>query len=98
MSRIIVVAGLLLAAALPAAGAEPVGVITELHVKSGRVDVKPAAGGGWQPSRPLQAVHTGDQLRAAGAARAVIVFMGSQGSTVVSQDNSPFEIGRASCR
>ena len=78
--------------ALPAAAlaAEPIGVVTELHLKSGRVEMRPAAGGDWQPVRPLLAIAPGDQLRAVGPARAVLVFVGSAGTRVVTQDNSPF--------
>ena len=41
---------------LPAAGAEPIGIITELHLKNGQVEVKPAAGGDWQAVKPLFAI------------------------------------------
>jgi hypothetical protein len=83
-------AAALLVAAAPARAADPIGVITELHVANGQVDVKPAAGGDWQPAKPLLSISEGDQVRAAGAARAVLVFMGNQRSTVVTPANSPF--------
>ena len=90
MRRMWLLAAALLLAAAPAHAAEPIGVITELHVANGQVDVKPAAGGDWQPARPLLSISEGDQVRAAGAARAVLVFMGNQRSTVVTPSNSPF--------
>ena len=90
MPRVSWLAAALFLAAAPAWAAEPIGVITELHVANGQVDVKPAAGGDWQSAKPLLSISEGDQLRAAGAARAVLVFMGSQRSTIVTSSNSPF--------
>jgi len=75
---------------LPAAGAEPIGIITELHLKNGQVEVKPAAGGDWQAVKPLFAISAGDQVRATGAGRAVLVFVSSQHNTVVTRENSPY--------
>jgi hypothetical protein len=90
MRGVCLLAAALLLAAAAARAAEPIGVITELHVANGQVDVKPAAGGDWQPAKPLLSINEGDQVRAAGAARAVLVFMGNQRSTVVTPANSPF--------
>ncbi|HET7341973.1 MAG TPA: hypothetical protein VFL90_10945 [Methylomirabilota bacterium] len=80
---------LLLATAGIAIAADPIGVITELQLGGGHVEVKPAAGGDWQPARPLLAVHAGDQLRASGDARAVVVFMASQRGTILTEASSP---------
>ena len=90
MRTMLSLAAALVLAAAPGHAAEPIGVITELHLANGQVDVKPAAGGDWQPARPLLSISEGDQVRAAGAARAVLVFMGMQRSTVVTPANSPF--------
>src|SRR5437867_2788853 len=62
---------------LPAAGAEPIGIITELHLKNGQVEVKPAAGGDWQAVKPLFAISAGDQVRATGAGRIHPGWVGS---------------------
>lgn len=84
------VAALLLLAAAPACAATPIGVVTELHLKNVQVEVKPAAGGEWEPAKPLLSISEGDQLRASGAGRAVLVFAASQRSAVVTSANSPF--------
>jgi hypothetical protein len=83
-------AAVVLLAAGRVTAAEPIGVITELQLGGGRVEVKPAAGGDWEPVRPLLAVHAGDQIRASDGARAVVVFMASQRGATVTRDNSPF--------
>lgn len=81
-------AALVLAAAIACAAA-PIGVITELHVKNGQVEVKPA-GGDWQRAKPLLSINDGDQLRASGSGRAVLVFAATQHSAVVTPANSPY--------
>ena len=82
-------AGLVLTAA-PVRAASPIGVVTELHVKNGQVEVKPSGADRWEPAKPLLAIAEGDQLRVSGAGRAVLVFAASQGSAVVTAANSPF--------
>ena len=66
-----------LAAAL-AWASDPVAVLTEMQARQGKVEVKPA-GADWQPqaAAPLRA---GDQVRAVGDARAVLVFTGGRGT------------------
>jgi hypothetical protein len=90
MRTVVGLVALLALLSRPAAGAEPIGVITELHLKDGQVEVKRAAGGEWQAVKPLFAIGAGDQVRATGAARAVLVFVSSQRTTVVTQENSPY--------
>jgi hypothetical protein len=77
-------------AASPGSPAEPIGVITELSTKTGRVEVQPAGGGEWAVPRLLLSVGAGDRIRADGGARAVIVFIATQRATVVTRENSPF--------
>ena len=91
MRTVVLVAAILaLLSAAPGRAATPIGVITELHVANGKVDVKPAAGGDWQPAKPLLSINEGDQLRASGAGRVVLVFVATQRSTVVTSANSPY--------
>jgi hypothetical protein len=87
---VLVAATLALLSAAPGRAAAPIGVITELHVANGRVEVKPAAGGDWQPAMPLLSINEGDQVRASGAGRVVLVFMATQRSAVVTPANSPY--------
>jgi hypothetical protein len=78
---------LLVATSVEAAG--PIGVVTELQVSNGPVEVK-SGGGDWERVKPLLAVNEGDQIRVSGASRAVIVFATTQRSVVVTTANSPY--------
>lgn len=90
MRRMWLLTAALIAVATPGRAAEPIGVITELHLADGQVEIKPAAGGEWLPAKPLLSISEGDQVRVAGAGRAVLVFVGTQRSTVVTPANSPY--------
>ena len=90
MRTAVLVAAILALLSAPGRAATPIGVITELHVANGQVEVKPAGGGDWQPARPLLSINEGDQVRASGAGRVVLVFMATQRSTVVTPANSPY--------
>src|SRR5262249_56720894 len=46
----------------------------------------------WRAAQPLLALRPGDQLRAAGDARAALVFPGGRGAKAVSAGNSPFTV------
>jgi hypothetical protein len=81
---------MLVLGAAAACAAAPIGVVTELHLKNGQVEVKPAGGGDWQAARPLLSINEGDQLRATGAGRAVVVFAATQRTAVVTAANSPY--------
>ena len=71
--------------------ADPLAVLTEIQARQGKVEVKPA-GADWQSPKPLQSLRAGDQLRAVGDGRAVIVLTGGRGTQVVTAANSPFTI------
>jgi hypothetical protein len=90
MRTVVLVAAILALAAAPGRAAAPIGVITELHVANGKVEVKPAGGGDWQAAKPLLSIGEGDQVRASGAGRAVLVFVATQRSAVVTPANSPY--------
>ena len=85
---------LVLAVAAPRASeavpAEPVGVVTELYVKDGRVEIKSSDGGDWEVVKPLRSLRPGDQLRAIGPARSVILLSGTSEVTIITAKNSPF--------
>ena len=83
---------LTLAASGAARAAEPVAYVTEIErAGAGEVDVKPAGERDWRPSRPLLALRPGDQIRAQGAARAVVLFHGG-GTKVVAPGDPPLTI------
>ncbi|HUG36577.1 MAG TPA: hypothetical protein VML54_06475 [Candidatus Limnocylindrales bacterium] len=86
------VLGALVAAAAPAWAAEPVSVITEIRPGQGEVRIKLANEPDWRPPQPLLSLRPGDQVRATGDARIVLVFSGGRGTQVVSASNSPFTV------
>jgi hypothetical protein len=88
--RTAVLAVVLVLATAATCAAAPIGVITELHLKNGQVEVKPAGAGDWQAAKPLLSINDGDQLRASGSGRAVLVFAATQRSAVVTPANSPY--------
>ncbi len=75
-----------------AVAVEPVAVVTELHTSAGEIEVKRAGEGVWELAKPLLALRPGDQIRALGDGRAVLVFAGGRGTQVVSAANSPFSV------
>jgi hypothetical protein len=75
-----------------ARAADPVAVLTELRVERGQVQVKRAGESQWAVPQPLLALRPGDQLRAVGEGRAVLVFTGGRGVQSVSASNSPFTV------
>jgi hypothetical protein len=70
---------------------DPLAVVTEIQARQGKVEVK-ASGGDWQSPKPLLSLRAGDQVRAVGDARAVLVFTGGRGTQVVTAANSPFAV------
>ena len=80
------------AAAAAASAEDPVGVLTEIRADRGKVEVKRAGEADWKPAQPLLALRPGDQIRAAGEARASLVFTGGRGAQAVSAANSPFTV------
>jgi hypothetical protein len=93
-ARAVVIAGLgLLAAGVAWAQAQdPLAVLTEIQVKRGKVEVKPAGQPDWQTPKPLLSLRAGDQVRVTGEGRAVLVFTGGRGTQLVTQSNSPFTV------
>lgn len=88
--------GMLAAAApAPAQTRETVGLITELKVGRGRIEVKPAGAADWRRAGPLLALRAGDALRATDDALAVVVLTGSRGTVKVEARNSPLVLGEA---
>jgi hypothetical protein len=71
---------------------EPMAVLTEIQMKSGKVEVKPSAQGDWQPPKPLLSLRAGAQVRVSGDGRAVLVFTAGRGTQIVTQANSPFTV------
>src|SRR5512144_353839 len=74
--------------------AETAGVITEIKVGRGNVEVK-APGADWRPAAPLNALRAGDQVRAAGDATAVVLLAGGRGTVRVDAKSSPYTVAGA---
>jgi hypothetical protein len=81
---------------VPAVGAEPevAGMITEIRVGQGRVEVRSAGSERWRPATPLLALREGDVVAATGDAWAVVVLSGGRGTARVDEAGSPFPVGR----
>jgi hypothetical protein len=86
------IVGVLALAATLAWAQEPLAVLTEIQLKRGKVEVKPAGQPDWQAPKPLLSLRAGDQVRVVGEGRAVLVFTGGRGSQLVTQSNSPFTV------
>jgi hypothetical protein len=71
---------------------ETAGVITELKIGKGKLEVK-APGGEWRPAGPLQALRAGDTVRATDNASLVILMSAGRGTIRVDAKNSPFVVG-----
>ncbi|HET7876613.1 MAG TPA: hypothetical protein VFN71_13915 [Methylomirabilota bacterium] len=90
--RVILVVAIWTLGTTAALAEEPVAVVTEIRAERGQVQVKRVGESEWRPTQPLLALRPGDQLRAAGEGRAVVVFTGGRGSQTVSAANSPLTV------
>ena len=91
------VAGVLAVGVIAAAPAvlaqarETAGLVTEIKVGKGKVEVKSAAAD-WRAAGPLQALRAGDQVRATDDASVVAVLSGGRGTVKVTAQNSPWTV------
>lgn len=76
-------------------GGESAGMITELKVDRGRVEVRSAGAQEWRKAGPLLALRAGDTVRVTDEAMVVILLSGGRGSVKVSRTNSPFVVAAA---
>lgn len=68
------------------------GVITEIKIGRGRIEVKRAGTAEWRQATPLLALRAGDAVRATENARAVVLLSGGRGSVKVAAASSPFVV------
>lgn len=71
---------------------ETVGVITEIKVGRGKVELKPAGAGEWRRAGPLAALRSGDVVRATDDATVVILMSGGRGTIKLDAAKSPFTL------
>ena len=69
-----------------------VGMITELKVGKGRVEVQAAGKPEWRAAGPFLTLRAGDTVRASADAAAVVLFTGGRGTVKVDASNSPFVV------
>ncbi|MFZ1060078.1 MAG: hypothetical protein WAP47_12900 [Candidatus Rokuibacteriota bacterium] len=86
------VGGPWLAAPAHGQGSESAGMITELKVDRGRVEVRAAGAQEWRKAGPLLALRAGDTIRVSDEAVAVILLSGGRGSVRVTKANSPYVV------
>jgi hypothetical protein len=82
-----------LAGATLAWAADPIAYVTEIKKGRGQVQVKAAGADDWATPRPLLALRAGDQLRATGDARLVVLYHAGATTQTVTSANSPFTVG-----
>ena len=93
MNVLVALALLLFAPVLALAqGGESVGMITEIKVGKGKVEVK-SAGKPDRPAGPFLALRAGDSVRASDNGFAVILLTGARGTVKVDASNSPYTLG-----
>jgi hypothetical protein len=76
----------------PVLAADPVAVITETRPGNGQIGVRLSGRSEWQPAQPLLALRPGDQVRATGDARAVVVLTGGGSTHTVTAASSPLTV------
>ncbi len=69
---------------------EAAGMVTEIKIGRGRVEVRPAGTQEWRRAGPLLALRAGDAVRATEDASVVILLSGSRGGVKVRAADSPF--------
>ncbi len=75
-------------------GAETTGVITEIKIGRGTVEVR-SGSADWRVAAPLGSLRAGDQIRAAADAVAVVLLTGGRGTVRVAASNSPYTVPAA---
>lgn len=70
---------------------ETVGVVTEIKIGAGVVEVK-SGGVDWRVAVPLNALRAGDQIRAGADASVVILLTGGRGTVRIEARNSPYAV------
>jgi len=73
-------------------GSESAGMITEIKVLRGQVEVRLAGIQEWRKAGPLLALRAGDTVRATEDASVVILLSGGRGSVKVTRTSSPFVV------
>ena len=68
---------------------ESVGMITEIKMGKGRVEVQAAGKSEWRAAGPFQALRAGDTVRASADAAAVVLLTGGRGTVRVDASRSP---------
>ena len=73
-------------------GGESVGMVTEIKMGKGRVEVRAAGKPDWRVAGPFLALRTGDTVRATDNASVVILLTGGRGTVKVDAANSPLVV------
>ncbi|HSE04446.1 MAG TPA: hypothetical protein VLK35_09885 [Methylomirabilota bacterium] len=86
--------GLIAWSPIAAAGAESeiAGMITEIHVGRGRVEVVSVGGERRRPATPLLTLRDGEAVAITGDAWVVVVLTGARGTVRVDESTSPFVV------
>src|SRR5262245_10896668 len=71
---------------------EVVGIVTEIKLGTGAVEMKPAGAADWRPAAPLMGLLVGDSIRATEGASAVVLLSGGRGALLVESGGVPVVI------
>jgi hypothetical protein len=71
------------------------GMITEIKIGAGRVEVRRAGTTEWRPAAPLLSLRAGDEVRATNDARVVVLPSGAKGTIILGSSESPFTMRAA---
>jgi hypothetical protein len=74
---------------------EVAGMITEIHVGRGRVEVGSAGGERWRPATPLLTLRDGDTVATTADAWVVVVLAGGRSAVRIDEATSPFVVTAA---
>jgi hypothetical protein len=71
---------------------EVAGIVTEIKLGTGAVEVKPVGAADWRPAAPLMGLLVGDNIRASEGASAVVLLSGGRGALRVEGGGAPVVI------
>lgn len=71
---------------------EVAGIVTEIKLGTGAVEVKPAGAADWRPAAPLMGLLVGDNIRASEGASAVVLLSGGRGALLIESGGAPVVI------
>jgi hypothetical protein len=92
VALVVLAAAALLGSDAQAQSREVAGIVTEIKLGAGAVEMKPAGAPDWRPAAPLMGLLVGDSIRASEGASAVVLLSSGRGALVVESGGAPVVI------